>query len=46
MQLKDVMTPGVEVLAPEASIYEAAEKMGILMSAHSRSVMASAWSVC
>ena len=27
MQLKDVMTPGVEVIAPEASIYEAAEKM-------------------
>jgi hypothetical protein len=28
MQLKDMMTPGVEVIAPEASIYEAAEKMG------------------
>src|SRR6266478_2716993 len=27
MQLKDVMTPGVEVIAPEASIYAAAEKM-------------------
>src|SRR5512132_4115116 len=27
MQLKDIMTPGVEVIAPEASIYEAAEKM-------------------
>src|SRR5512132_3979951 len=27
MQLKDVMTPEVEVIAPEASIYEAAEKM-------------------
>ena len=27
MQLKDVMTPGAEVIAPEASIYEAAEKM-------------------
>ena len=27
MQLKDVMTPGVEVIAPEASIYEAAQKM-------------------
>ena len=27
MQLKDVMTPGVEVIVPEASIYEAAEKM-------------------
>jgi CBS domain-containing protein len=27
VQLKDVMTPGVEVIAPEASIYEAAEKM-------------------
>src|SRR5256714_2145817 len=27
MQLKDVMTPGVEVIAPEASIDEAAEKM-------------------
>jgi CBS domain-containing protein len=27
MQLKDVMTPGVEVIAPEASIYEAATKM-------------------
>ena len=25
MQLKDIMTPGVEVIAPEASIYEAAE---------------------
>ena len=30
MQLKDVMTPGVEVIAPEASIYEAAEKMSHL----------------
>jgi CBS domain-containing protein len=30
MQLKDVMTPGVEVTAPEASIYEAAEKMSHL----------------
>jgi CBS domain-containing protein len=27
MQLKDVMTPGVEVIAPEASLYEAAQKM-------------------
>ena len=27
MQLKDIMTPGAEVIAPEASIYEAAEKM-------------------
>src|SRR5262245_66116989 len=27
MQLQDVMTPAVEVIAPEASIYEAAEKM-------------------
>src|ERR687887_2162357 len=27
MQLKDIMTPGVEVIAPEASISEAAEKM-------------------
>ena len=27
MPLKDVMTPGVDVIAPEASIYEAAEKM-------------------
>jgi CBS domain-containing protein len=27
MQLKDIMTPGVEVIAPDASIYEAAEKM-------------------
>ena len=27
MQLKDIMTPGVEVIASEASIYEAAEKM-------------------
>src|SRR2546423_12459868 len=27
MHLKDVMTPGVEVIAPEASIYAAAEKM-------------------
>src|SRR4030095_9543532 len=27
MQLKDVMTPGVEVIAPEASIYEAATTM-------------------
>jgi len=30
MQLKDVMTPGVEVIAPEASIYEAAAKMSHL----------------
>jgi len=30
MQLKDVMTPAVEVIAPEASIYEAAEKMSHL----------------
>ena len=30
MQLKDVMTPGVEVSAPEASISEAAEKMSHL----------------
>src|ERR1043165_6934549 len=30
MQLKDVMTPGVEVITPEASIYEAAEKMSHL----------------
>jgi CBS domain-containing protein len=28
MQLKDVMTPEVEVIAPEASIYEAATTMG------------------
>ena len=27
MQLKGVMTPEVEVIAPEASIYQAAEKM-------------------
>ena len=27
MQLKDVMTPGVEVIAPEASMYVVAEKM-------------------
>ena len=27
MQLQDVMTPAVEVIAPEASISEAAEKM-------------------
>ena len=27
MQLKDVMTPAVEVIAPEASIYDAAETM-------------------
>src|ERR671925_974151 len=27
MQLKDIMTPGVEVIAPEASLSEAAEKM-------------------
>lgn len=27
MQLKEVMTPGVEVISPEASIREAAEKM-------------------
>src|SRR5947208_13187575 len=27
MQLKDIITPGVEVIASEASIYEAAEKM-------------------
>jgi CBS domain-containing protein len=30
MQLKDVMTPGGEVIAPEASLYEAAEKMSHL----------------
>ena len=30
MQLKDIMTPGVEVIAPEASIYAAAEKMSHL----------------
>ena len=30
MQLKDVMTPGVEVISPEASIYEVAEKMSHL----------------
>src|SRR5262249_60789559 len=30
MQLKDIMTPGVEVIAPGASIYEAAEKMSHL----------------
>lgn len=30
MQLKDVMTPGVEVIAPDASVYEAAEKMSHL----------------
>jgi len=30
MQLKDIMTPGVEVIEPEASIYEAAEKMSHL----------------
>ena len=30
MQLKDVMTPGVEVIAPDASIYEAAQKMSHL----------------
>ena len=27
MQLKEIMTPGVEVIAPEATIQEAAEKM-------------------
>src|SRR5262252_10384553 len=27
MQLKEIMTPGVEVIAPEATIREAAEKM-------------------
>jgi len=27
MQLKDVMTPGVEVISPEATVQEAAEKM-------------------
>src|SRR5437588_3430325 len=27
MQLQDIMTPGVEVIAPEASVYEAADKM-------------------
>jgi CBS domain-containing protein len=27
MHLKEIMTPHVEVIAPEASIYEAAEKM-------------------
>ena len=30
MQLKDVMTPEVEVITPEASIYEAATKMSHL----------------
>ena len=30
MQLKDVMTPGVEVIAPDASIYAAAQKMSHL----------------
>jgi CBS domain-containing protein len=30
MQLKDVMTPGGEVIAPDASIYEAAQKMSHL----------------
>lgn len=30
MQLKDIMTPGVEVIAPDASIYEAAQKMSHL----------------
>src|SRR4030095_10645676 len=30
MQLKDVMTPEVEVIAPEASIYEAATTMSHL----------------
>ena len=30
MQLKDVMTAGVEVIAPDASIYEAAQKMSHL----------------
>jgi CBS domain-containing protein len=30
MQLKDIMTPGVDVIAPEASISEAAEKMSHL----------------
>jgi CBS domain-containing protein len=27
MQLKDIMTPGVEVIAPEATLQEAARKM-------------------
>jgi CBS domain-containing protein len=27
MQLKEIMTPGVEVIAPEATLQEAAEKM-------------------
>ena len=27
MQLKEIMTPGVEVIAPEATVQEAAEKM-------------------
>ena len=27
MQLKEIMTPGVEVVRPEATIQEAAEKM-------------------
>lgn len=27
MQLKEIMTPGVEIIAPEATIREAAEKM-------------------
>ena len=30
MQLKEIMTPHVEVIAPEASIYEAAQKMSHL----------------
>jgi CBS domain-containing protein len=41
MQLKDMMTPGVEVIAPEASISEAAEKMRHLDIGPLRSVMAS-----
>jgi CBS domain-containing protein len=30
MHLKEIMTPHVEVIAPEASIYEAAQKMSHL----------------
>ena len=46
MQLKDVMTPEVEVIAPEASIYEAAEKMSHRDIGPLPSVRASAWSAC
>ena len=45
MQLS-VMTPEVEVITPEASIYEAATTMSHLDIGPLPSVMASAWSAC